>query len=111
VPEIQRVNLGNVVLLLKSLGINDLMQFDFLDPPRHETLALAEEQLYVLGALDHKGELTKLGRRIAEFPRRPDDEQDAAGLSRIQVLARDRYHRVHDVGQLGRVLSKFLLSR
>jgi pre-mRNA-splicing factor ATP-dependent RNA helicase DHX16 len=68
VPEIQRVNLGNVVLLLKSLVINDLMQFDFLDPPRHETLALAEEQLYVLGSLDHKGELTKLGRRMAEFP-------------------------------------------
>ena len=68
VPEIQRVNLGNVVLLLKSLGINDPMQFDFLDPPQHETLAVALEQLYVLGALDHKGELTKLGRRMAEFP-------------------------------------------
>ncbi|KAH6921065.1 hypothetical protein HPB50_027946 [Hyalomma asiaticum] len=38
VPEIQRVNLGNVVLMLKSLGINDLLHFDFLDPPAHETL-------------------------------------------------------------------------
>ena len=36
VPEIQRTNLGNVVLLLKSLGINDLMGFDFLDPPPSE---------------------------------------------------------------------------
>merc|ERR1712112_461151 len=33
IPEIQRVNLGNVVLMLKSLGINDLIHFDFLDPP------------------------------------------------------------------------------
>ena len=33
VPEIQRTNLGNVVLLLKSLGINDLINFDFMDPP------------------------------------------------------------------------------
>ena len=49
VPEIQRVNLGNVVLLLKSLGINDLIHFDFLDPPPHETLVLALEQLYALG--------------------------------------------------------------
>ena len=40
IPEIQRVNLGNVVLLLKSLGINDLIHFDFLDPPPHETLVL-----------------------------------------------------------------------
>lgn len=68
IPEIQRTNLGNVVLLLKSLGINDLIHFDFMDPPPHETLVLALEQLYALGALNHKGELTKLGRRMAEFP-------------------------------------------
>ena len=68
IPEIQRTNLGNVVLLLKSLGINDLIHFDFMDPPPHETLVLALEQLYALGALNHLGELTKLGRRMAEFP-------------------------------------------
>jgi len=32
---------------------------------------LALEQLYALGALNHKGELTKLGRRMAEFPLDP----------------------------------------
>eukprot|EP00731_Ephydatia_muelleri_P026528 Em0018g628a len=68
IPEIQRTNLGNVVLLLKSLGINDLIHFDFMDPPPAETLILALEQLYALGALNHMGELTKLGRRMAEFP-------------------------------------------
>lgn len=68
VPEIQRTNLGNVVLMLKSLGINDLIHFDFMDPPPHETLVMALEQLYALGALNHLGELTKLGRRMAEFP-------------------------------------------
>ena len=31
VPEILRTNLGNVVLMLKSLGINDLIHFDFMD--------------------------------------------------------------------------------
>uniref|UniRef100_A0A8C7S8T5 RNA helicase n=1 Tax=Oncorhynchus mykiss TaxID=8022 RepID=A0A8C7S8T5_ONCMY len=68
VPEIQRTDLGNVVLLLKSLGINDLIHFDFMDPPPHETLVLALEQLYALDALNHLGELTKLGRRMAELP-------------------------------------------
>lgn len=68
VPEIQRINLGNAVLMLKALGINDLLHFDFLDPPPHETLVLALEQLYALGALNHHGELTTLGRRMAEFP-------------------------------------------
>ncbi|KII65040.1 putative pre-mRNA-splicing factor ATP-dependent RNA helicase DHX16 [Thelohanellus kitauei] len=68
IPEIQRINLGNVVLLLKSLGINDLLHFDFMDPPPAETLIIALEQLYALGALNHFGELTKTGRRMAELP-------------------------------------------
>ena len=71
VPEIQRTNLGNVVLMLKSLGIHDLMNFDFMDPPPAETLLRALESLYALGALNDKGELTKLGRRMAEFPLDP----------------------------------------
>jgi pre-mRNA-splicing factor ATP-dependent RNA helicase DHX38/PRP16 len=33
IPEIQRANLGNVVLLLKSLGVKNLMEFDFMDAP------------------------------------------------------------------------------
>ena len=62
--QIQRTNLGNVVLILKSLGINDLIHFDFMDPPPAETLILALEQLYALGALNHMGELTKVDREI-----------------------------------------------
>ncbi len=54
VPEIQRTNLGNVVLMLKSLGIHDLMNFDFMDPPPAETLLKALELLYALGALNDK---------------------------------------------------------
>jgi hypothetical protein len=50
----QRTNLGNVVLMLKSLGIHDLMNFDFMDPPPAETLLRALEQLYALGALNDK---------------------------------------------------------
>ena len=41
-------------------GINDLINFDFMDPPPHECLVLALEQLYALGALNHLGELTKV---------------------------------------------------
>jgi len=68
VPEIQRTNLANVVLLLKSLGINDLLHFDFMDPPPSDSLIFALEQLYALGALNHLSELTTLGRRMSEFP-------------------------------------------
>ena len=71
IPEIQRSNLGAVTLMLKCLGIDNLVVFDFMDPPPHETLMRALEQLYALGALNDKGELTKLGRRMAEFPMDP----------------------------------------
>lgn len=71
VPDIQRSNMGNVVLMLKSLGIHDLLHFDFMDPPPAEALIRALEQLYALGALNDRGELTKLGRRMAEFPTDP----------------------------------------
>jgi ATP-dependent RNA helicase DHX8/PRP22 len=43
VPEIQRTNLANTVLLLKAMGINDLLNFDFMDPPPVQTLVAALE--------------------------------------------------------------------
>uniref|UniRef100_A0A4W6BZ23 Pre-mRNA-splicing factor ATP-dependent RNA helicase DHX16 n=1 Tax=Lates calcarifer TaxID=8187 RepID=A0A4W6BZ23_LATCA len=97
VPEIQRTNLGNVVLLLKSLGINDLIHFDFMDPPPHETLVLALEQLYALGALNHMGELTKLGRRMAELPVDPM-------LSKM-ILASEQYKCSEEVLTIAAMLS------
>ena len=54
--------------MLKSLGLDDLINFDFMDPPPPETLIRALEHLYALGALNDDGDLTKLGRRMAEFP-------------------------------------------
>ncbi|KAK5906281.1 hypothetical protein CgunFtcFv8_002163 [Champsocephalus gunnari] len=71
VPEIQRTSLASTVLSLKAMGINDLLAFDFMDAPPMETLILAMEQLYTLGALDDEGLLTRLGRRMAEFPLEP----------------------------------------
>jgi len=57
--------------MLISLGITDLVHFDFMDPPPSETLIRALEQLYALGSLNDEGQLTKLGRRMAEFPVEP----------------------------------------
>lgn len=71
IPEIQRTNLGNTVLTLKAMGINDLLHFDFMDPPPVQTLIAAMEQLYALSALDDEGMLSRLGRKMAEFPLEP----------------------------------------
>ena len=50
-PEILRSKMSNVVLTLKKLGIDDLVHFDFMDPPAPETLMRALELLNYLGAL------------------------------------------------------------
>ena len=67
-PEIQRTNLANVVLLLKSLGVEDLLQFHFMDPPPQENMLNSMFQLWTLGALENTGALTEMGRRMVEFP-------------------------------------------
>ena len=71
IPEIQRTNLGNVVLLLKSLKIENLLEFDFMDPPPVENIHNSMYQLWVLGALDDSGSMTELGSRMVEFPLDP----------------------------------------
>eukprot|EP00898_Chlorokybus_atmophyticus_P007122 jgi/Chlat1/7410/Chrsp6S07430 len=71
VPEIQRTNLGNVVLLLKSLNIENLLDFDFMDPPPLDNILNSLYQLWVLGALDNTGALTPLGKKMVEFPLDP----------------------------------------
>lgn len=86
IPEIQRTNLANTVLLLKSLGVKNLLEFDFMDPPPQVNFSLLVRvdltifqanilnsmyQLWVLGALDNVGDLTPVGRKMSEFPMEP----------------------------------------
>jgi pre-mRNA-splicing factor ATP-dependent RNA helicase DHX38/PRP16 len=87
IPEIQRTNLANTVLLLKSLGVKNLLELDFMDPPPqvgivncrldHIEINLKANilnsmyQLWVLGALDNVGDLTPTGRKMSEFPMEP----------------------------------------
>ncbi|XP_058070321.1 pre-mRNA-splicing factor ATP-dependent RNA helicase DEAH1-like isoform X2 [Magnolia sinica] len=97
VPEIQRTNLANVVLILKSLGINDLVNFDFMDPPPAEALIKALELLFALSALNSVGELTKVGRRMAEFPLDPM-------LSKM-IVASDKYKCAEEVISIAAMLS------
>ncbi|XP_050397027.1 pre-mRNA-splicing factor ATP-dependent RNA helicase PRP16 [Patella vulgata] len=82
VPEIQRTNLANVVLLLKSLGVQDLLQFHFMDPPPQDNILNSMYQLWILGALDNTGSLTPMGRQMVEFPLDP-------ALSKMMIVSLD----------------------
>ncbi|CAE7853560.1 unnamed protein product, partial [Symbiodinium microadriaticum] len=70
-PEILRSRMETVVLTLLKLGIEDLVHFDFMDPPAPETMMRALELLNYLGALDDDGNLTAMGHKMSEMPLEP----------------------------------------
>ena len=70
-PEILRCDLAGVVLSLKALGVARPETFDFVTKPPRHALLRALETLYACEALDDRGALTALGRRLASLPLPP----------------------------------------
>ena len=77
-----RSSLSSVVLTLKKLGIDDLVHFDFMNPPAPETLMRALEQLNYLGALSDEGDLTVVGRVMSTLPLDPQ-------MSKMLIISTD----------------------
>ncbi|OBZ71650.1 putative ATP-dependent RNA helicase prh1 [Grifola frondosa] len=69
-PEIRRCTLTSSLLQLKCLG-QDLEELDFIDKPDQEAIIAALKTLFLLGALDNRKSLTKLGLHMAYFPLEP----------------------------------------
>ncbi len=67
-PEIQRSNLASVILQMARLKLGDPGAFGFIDPPSGRMLRDGHETLHELGALDDRGRLTDVGRRLARLP-------------------------------------------
>lgn len=83
IPEIQRTDLAPVILALKSLGIDNVLRFEYLSPPSAESMIRALELLFSLGALDEYGRLTSpLGQRMAEVPLAPSMARMLLGSGR-----------------------------
>lgn len=71
IPEIIRKNLSHTILMLKAMGIENILEFRFMDRPKEETILKALEELYILEALDEDGKLTETGRCMAYFAVEP----------------------------------------
>ena len=71
VPEILRVNLAQVVLQLKGMGIHDPRSFSFLTPPSPESVEKAFEVLSALGSIDQSMNLTEYGNEMSHLPLDP----------------------------------------
>jgi ATP-dependent RNA helicase DDX35 len=63
-PEIQRSSLTSLILLIKSLGVKNVLSFDLMSVPNVEALSHGLESLYALGAMDDAAELTVLGKEM-----------------------------------------------
>lgn len=76
IPEILRGNLEMVVLLLFSMGVKDILEFDFLDSPPKDALLTAIEKLQEFGAISkstigNEYTLTSIGKQMSGFPIEP----------------------------------------
>jgi len=71
VPEIKRTDLAGTVLKMKRLGIEDILNFRFIDPPDKIQIRRAISTLKVLGALDDEENITSIGRVMANLPLDP----------------------------------------
>jgi ATP-dependent RNA helicase DHX36 len=71
-PEIKRMPVGDVCLLVKSLGFADIAGFlaGLPDPPAAAAVAGAVADLQAMSALDDQQQLTPLGRLLALLPGR-----------------------------------------
>ncbi len=70
-PEIRRVDLTGPVLQLKAWGEADVLAFPWFEPPRAESISLAEHVLLRLEAIEEIGGVTPLGAMLAKFPVHP----------------------------------------
>lgn len=70
-PEILRTPVETTVLSMKSMGIEQVVNFPFPTPPDSRSLAHAERILSVLGALDGEKRVSTLGKAMSRFPLTP----------------------------------------
>jgi ATP-dependent helicase HrpA len=70
-PELLRSSLASVILRAKSLGLDDVENFPFLDPPSPRAIADGYGLLHELNAVDEHKALTGVGSELARLPLDP----------------------------------------
>jgi ATP-dependent helicase HrpA len=67
-PEIRRSSLAGVILRMKALGLPEITEFPFIDPPNPKAVAEGYRTLREVGALDNDKQLTEIGRELGKLP-------------------------------------------
>lgn len=70
-PEIRRMDFTESALALRAMNVTRLEDFKFFEAPAAASLEAADALLHALGAIDREAQLTKIGRRLLQFPLHP----------------------------------------
>ncbi|KAF7085764.1 hypothetical protein CFC21_089157, partial [Triticum aestivum] len=70
-PEIKKMPVEGIVLMLKSMNIVKVENFPFPTPPNKESLVEAQHCLKILEAVDNQEKLTSMGKAMAQYPMSP----------------------------------------
>jgi pre-mRNA-splicing factor ATP-dependent RNA helicase DHX16 len=70
-PELLRCNFAPTLLLLLSIGIEEVADFGFMNAPPDDLVKTAYEQLYAMSAVNYEGKLTDIGDQMAKLPVSP----------------------------------------
>jgi HrpA-like RNA helicase len=70
-PEIESVPLDIIVLRLKALKIENLLDFPYLSKPKEDSISASVESMQLIGCLDYRQEITPIGRNIVRIPIEP----------------------------------------
>ncbi|KAI0119332.1 P-loop containing nucleoside triphosphate hydrolase protein [Daldinia grandis] len=70
-PELLRMPIEGVVLQLKAMRLQHVVNFPFPTPPERQSLAKAEKLLQYLSAITESGQATQIGQTMAKFPLPP----------------------------------------
>ena len=93
-PEVLRSSLAGVILTMLDLGLGDISEFPFIDPPKPTMVREGLKELLELGAITHGGagretedgrreiQLTAIGKKLAKIPVEPR-------LARMLIAASD----------------------
>ncbi len=95
--EIFRVSLATVILRMSTLGLGEIEQFPFIEPPGSRSITDGYQLLAELGAIDEARQLTPLGRELAKLPLDPK-------IARL-LLAGRQYHCLTEILIIASALS------
>ena len=91
IPEILRVKLINLILLIKSIGFDSITDLNYLDKPNEIMLQKGYDELKQLGALDIREELTPLGKKLSVLPIDP-----CLAVILLNSLFEEEFKIIHD---------------